>query len=83
MSGAPTSEGQLIRRARDGDEDAFADLVGIHADRVYGALRRFGLDASEAEELMELADAAMYRAKAAGERVATGGDEEEPAPNGD
>ena len=53
MSGAPTSEGQLIRRARDGDEDAFADLVGIHADRVYGALRRFGLDASEAEDVAQ------------------------------
>jgi len=39
--------------------------------------------ASEAEELMELADAAMYRAMAAGERVATGGDAEAPAPHAD
>jgi RNA polymerase sigma-70 factor, ECF subfamily len=47
----PSSEHELIRRARDGEEAAFADLVMLHADRVYGALRRFGLDASEADEV--------------------------------
>jgi RNA polymerase sigma-70 factor, ECF subfamily len=47
------SERELIRRARAGDEDAFAELVMMHADRVYGALRRFGLDASEADEVAQ------------------------------
>lgn len=48
-----TSERELIRRARDGDEDAFESLVAMHADRVYGALRRFGLDRSEADEVAQ------------------------------
>ena len=47
------SERELIRRARAGDEDAFAELVMMHADRVYGALRRFGLDAAEADEVAQ------------------------------
>jgi RNA polymerase sigma-70 factor (ECF subfamily) len=47
------SEHGLIRRARAGDEDAFAELVMLHADRVYGALRRFGLDESEADEVTQ------------------------------
>ncbi|MDQ6835191.1 MAG: sigma-70 family RNA polymerase sigma factor [Actinomycetota bacterium] len=36
-----------------GDEDAFAEIVLRHTDRVYGALRRFGLDASEAEDVAQ------------------------------
>jgi RNA polymerase sigma-70 factor (ECF subfamily) len=47
------SERELIRRARAGDQDAFAELVMMHADRVYGALRRFGLDAGEADEVAQ------------------------------
>jgi RNA polymerase sigma-70 factor, ECF subfamily len=47
------SERELIRRARDGDQDAFAELVMAHADRVYSALRRFGLDAGEADEVAQ------------------------------
>jgi RNA polymerase sigma-70 factor (ECF subfamily) len=53
VSGGPTSEHELIRSARGGDQNAFAELVAIHADRVYGALRRFGLDASEADEVAQ------------------------------
>lgn len=53
MSGAPTSEHDLIRRARAGDQDAFAELVAMHADRVYAALRRFGLDRNEADEVAQ------------------------------
>jgi RNA polymerase sigma-70 factor (ECF subfamily) len=48
-----SSEHELIRRARAGDQDAFADLVMLHADRVYGALRHFGLDAGEADEVSQ------------------------------
>jgi RNA polymerase sigma-70 factor (ECF subfamily) len=47
------SEDELIRSARAGDQDAFAQLVMTHADRVYGALRRFGLDADEADEVAQ------------------------------
>jgi diguanylate cyclase (GGDEF)-like protein len=38
--------------------------------------------ATEVDQLLEMADSAMYRAKAAGERVAVGGDAE-PEPSGD
>jgi RNA polymerase sigma-70 factor, ECF subfamily len=51
--GRPTSEHQLIQKARAGDQDAFAELVASHADRVYGALRRFGLDPGEADEVAQ------------------------------
>jgi RNA polymerase sigma-70 factor, ECF subfamily len=53
VSGGPTSEHDLIRSARAGDQDAFAELVAIHADRVYGALRRFGVEANEADEVAQ------------------------------
>jgi RNA polymerase sigma-70 factor (ECF subfamily) len=53
MSGSPESEHELIRRARAGDEDAFAELVAMHANRVYAALRRFGLDHGEADEVSQ------------------------------
>jgi RNA polymerase sigma-70 factor (ECF subfamily) len=53
VTGAASSEHELIRRARAGDEDAFAELVVTHADRVYGALRRFGLDPDEADEVSQ------------------------------
>ena len=53
MSGGPTSEHDLIRRARAGDQDAFAELVTNNAGRVQGALRRFGLDAAEADEVAQ------------------------------
>jgi DNA-directed RNA polymerase specialized sigma24 family protein len=53
LSRASLSEQELIKRARSGDENAFAQLVSAHASRVYGALRRFGLDAGEAEEVAQ------------------------------
>jgi RNA polymerase sigma-70 factor (ECF subfamily) len=49
----PSSENELLRRARAGVEDAFAELVMLNADRVYGSLRRFGLDAEEADEVAQ------------------------------
>jgi RNA polymerase sigma-70 factor (ECF subfamily) len=49
----PASEHDLVRRARAGDQDAFAELVTMHADRVYRALRRFGLDAGEADDVAQ------------------------------
>jgi RNA polymerase sigma-70 factor, ECF subfamily len=53
VTGADSSERELVRRARAGDQDAFAQLVMNHADRVYGALRRFGLDPDEADEVAQ------------------------------
>ena len=53
MTGADSAERELIRRARAGDQDAFAQLVMSHAERVYGALRRFGLDPDEADEVAQ------------------------------
>jgi RNA polymerase sigma-70 factor (ECF subfamily) len=49
----PSDERALRQRARAGDEDAFARLVASHSERVYGALRRFGLGPSEAEEVAQ------------------------------
>jgi RNA polymerase sigma-70 factor, ECF subfamily len=48
-----TSEQKLVRSARAGDQDAFAELVVMHAGHVVGALRRFGLDASDADEVAQ------------------------------
>jgi RNA polymerase sigma-70 factor (ECF subfamily) len=62
VSRAPASEQELIRRARDGDEDAFTELVEHHSDRVYGALRRFGLDPSEADEVAQEVFVRAWRA---------------------
>src|ERR1700743_2054782 len=42
-----------MRRARGGEQCGFAELVAIHAERVYGALRRFGLDPGEADEVAQ------------------------------
>jgi RNA polymerase sigma-70 factor, ECF subfamily len=53
VSAARIPERELIRRARAGDEDAFAELVTLHAARVYGALRRFGLIEEEADEVAQ------------------------------
>ncbi len=47
------SERELIRKARTGDQDAFAELVKMHAAPVFAALRRFGLDAGEADEVAQ------------------------------
>ncbi|MFZ0039848.1 MAG: sigma-70 family RNA polymerase sigma factor [Solirubrobacteraceae bacterium] len=49
----PDDERALIGRARAGDESAFAQLVTEHTARVYGALRRFGLDPQEADEVAQ------------------------------
>ena len=53
MSGGPTPEHDLIERAREGDQAAFAELVMAHADRVHGALRRFGLGPGDADEVAQ------------------------------
>jgi RNA polymerase sigma-70 factor (ECF subfamily) len=49
----PAEERALIARARAGDESAFGQLVTAHSARVFGALRRFGLDPQEADEVAQ------------------------------
>jgi RNA polymerase sigma-70 factor, ECF subfamily len=49
----PGDERALVARARAGDESAFAQLVTEHSARVYGALRRFGLNPQEADEVAQ------------------------------
>ena len=49
----PDDERKLIERARAGDEDAFEQIIDLHADRVYGALRRFGLAPGDAEDVTQ------------------------------
>jgi RNA polymerase sigma-70 factor, ECF subfamily len=50
---AGPDEAQLLTRARGGDKQAFSQLVEIHSERVYRALRRFGLDADEAGDVAQ------------------------------
>jgi RNA polymerase sigma-70 factor, ECF subfamily len=47
------SEPELVRRAQAGNETAFGQLVEAHSERVYGALRRFGLRPDEAEDVAQ------------------------------
>ncbi len=52
-SADPAGERAVIARARAGDESAFAQLVTEHSARVHGALRRFGLNSQEADEVAQ------------------------------
>jgi RNA polymerase sigma-70 factor (ECF subfamily) len=49
----PAEERAIIARARAGDESAFTQLVTEHSARVHGALRRFGLNPQEADEVAQ------------------------------
>ncbi|MHB8234101.1 MAG: RNA polymerase sigma factor [Solirubrobacteraceae bacterium] len=57
MSRAPRdgelAEQALVARAREGDMDAFEQLVMRHADRLFATLRGFGLDELEAHEVAQ------------------------------
>ena len=50
---AAPDDGALVARAQEGDMEAFEALVMRHADRLYAALRRFGLDDDEAQEVAQ------------------------------
>src|SRR5829696_1915460 len=43
----------LVDRARSGDVTSFEELVMRHADALYAALRRFGLDDGEAQDVAQ------------------------------
>ena len=49
----PETEAELVARARDGDADAFAQLAGAHADRVFAVLLRLLGDRGEAEDVAQ------------------------------
>ena len=53
MTSGSLSESDLVERARAGDAEAFEAIVEAHSDRVYGALRNFGLATEEAEEVAQ------------------------------
>ena len=57
MSGRPDrpvgGDDTLVSRARAGDTEAFEELVMLHAGRLHAALRGFGLDESEAQEVAQ------------------------------
>ena len=48
-------ERQLVRAARDGDEDAFADLVRRHSGGLHRAVARIVLDDEEAWDVVQMA----------------------------
>ena len=60
----------MVERASAGDEDAFSTLVASHTETVYGALRRFGLDPLEAEEVEQEVFLRAWRGLARFERRA-------------
>ena len=70
MTLAAAAEQTLLERACAGDEDAFEQIVSRHADRVYGALRRFGLDSRDAEEVAQEVFLRAWRGLARFERRA-------------
>jgi RNA polymerase sigma-70 factor (ECF subfamily) len=51
--GRALSEDALVARAREGDMQAFEELVMLHADRLFATLRGFGLDESEAQDVAQ------------------------------
>lgn len=48
-------EARLVRAARDGDEDAFADLVRRHSGGLHRAVARIVLDEEEAWDVVQMA----------------------------
>jgi RNA polymerase sigma-70 factor (ECF subfamily) len=56
-AGGPLEHEGLVRhwlaRAADGDEDAWREIVGAYAKRVYGLLRSRGCDQGRAEEITQ------------------------------
>ena len=63
-------DGTLIERARAGEAEAFDELVVRHAGRLHGALRGFGLDESDAQEVAQETFLRAWRGLARFERRA-------------
>ena len=58
---AKVSETELIRRAQQGDADAFADLFNRHKGRVYALCLRMTKNTAEAEDLTQEAFMHVFR----------------------
>lgn len=54
-------EAELVRRAQDGDQDSFGELVRIHSDRLFAVIVRFTADPVEAEDVMQEAFTRAWR----------------------
>jgi len=54
-SGADMDDREIVRAARDGDEDAFADLVRRHSGGLHRAVARIVLDEEEAWDVVQMA----------------------------
>jgi RNA polymerase sigma-70 factor (ECF subfamily) len=61
MSAPHASEGELVRRARRGDVEAFEELYRGHVGRVYAVSLRMVADAALAEELTQEAFVRAWR----------------------
>jgi RNA polymerase sigma-70 factor, ECF subfamily len=53
MTAGADREGELVRRAREGDREAFEQLVVLYADRLYAVVLRVCGDGEEAEEVVQ------------------------------
>ena len=58
---AEDSDAELVHAARDGDAEAFTELVRRHERRVHGVCRRLLVDAREAEECAQDAFVQAWR----------------------
>ena len=47
------SETELIQRAQAGDFDAFAELINLHRDKVYGLVRRLVGNTDDASDIVQ------------------------------
>lgn len=54
-------ETALVARAREGEREAFEELVRLHADRLYAVVLRFVADPDEAEEVTQEAFLRAWR----------------------
>ena len=52
---------RLVERARDGDEDAFTDLVDLHGDRCYAIAYRILRDTERAQDAVQQAFLLCWR----------------------
>lgn len=70
--GAVSAQGEreLIQSSLAGDQQAFGELVVMHANRVHGVLRRLGLDASETDEVAQEVFVRVWRGLAKFEKRA-------------
>src|SRR6201994_874499 len=60
-SGTVIVDSEVIRRAQDGDADAFASLFHAHKARIYSVCLRMTNNAAEAEDLTQDAFLQVFR----------------------